>query len=50
MPPYLRVVELSACAKVWKQSSLDFSLMPMPESVTSNLIVTPAGGRFQKCL
>jgi len=36
VPPYLRVVELSACEKDWKSSPILSRGMPIPVSSTSN--------------
>ncbi|MNP12821.1 hypothetical protein D3C76_1050730 [compost metagenome] len=35
VPPYLRVVETSACSKAWNSFSHCSGLMPMPVSSTS---------------
>ena len=36
VPPYLRVVEASACSKAWNRRSICASVMPMPVSLTEN--------------
>ena len=35
VPPYFRVVELSACVNGWNRRASDSGQMPMPVSVTS---------------
>ncbi len=36
VPPYLRVVEASACSNAWNRRSICVSVMPMPVSLTEN--------------
>src|SRR5437879_613180 len=40
VPPYLRVVEASACAKSWNNLAICCGVMPMPLSRTCSMIVS----------
>jgi len=40
VPPYLRVVEVSACEKAWKSRALCSGVMPIPLSRTENFTFT----------
>ena len=42
VPPYLRVVEASACVKSWNSRSICSAVMPMPVSLTRKCIQSPA--------